>query len=322
MGRNDDPNAYLTMMVGVILVIGAIGAGVFLINRSIENAVAEDTQITYISYDDITDLEDETDTNPEVPDDPPEDDVPPLDDEDEDTTVVYDPTEADDEVVDVDDDPETAPRTYDHSLAGSIAVKAELIGVSGTPLSFVKQFGGEEIEKLKITYVFDFDLGEDLAPETFQLNVKGISKRVYYRDLMDTWISGSVSGSKFFDATIYGSEGMYDIMSSDVQTLDIEDGRLGFWEVKDYGSGNMIVYTTTDSLVLEWEAIVETTGGIAKKVTGSTGVAVSMYWDRDAPTYTVPDAEGDEVVDWYNLVAPYEFDPYSQAPLMSIVQVG
>ncbi|MFW6109381.1 MAG: hypothetical protein ACOC6N_02925 [archaeon] len=300
------------LVLGVFLVIAGLGFGLMHFVSSVEGSLAEDTQKYYYNYSDISDLDDETDTGvttepldtSDIPDPDP-------DDGDDDDTFIEDPT----------DEPDVSTAVQDYSLKGSVSVKAEMIGASGSVLSivqqsFVKSQGGEAIDKLRIRYEWDFQLGEDLNPESFKINVKGVIRDIYYRDLLDTHIRGSITGNKIFDATGFDTRGW------DTQTFDIDDPDLRFIEVKDYGSGNMLVYTTTDSFVLEWTVTVETDGGTTKKIHGESGIALNMYWDRETSDTYVPSTEQSQLRDWLHLESPYDYDPESDQPLMSIVRVG
>jgi len=296
----NDITAYITVFGLILLVIG-LGGGLYVVSKGIERALVEDTQTTVIDISDITDLPDEYNTTEETDDGGVEDD--PLDDGDDDTTIIEDPTDEDD-----DNDPETPP-VYDHSFSGDITVKAEIIGVSGNPLAFVKEMGGESIDKLKIRYDWDFKLGKDLDPSTFTIKVTGKIKKFYYQDMIDTWNKGSLAGGTIF--TAYG----FDLEGWDTQTFDIESTKLGFIQVEHIGSETILITTSTNTFVLEWEALVSTDGGVAKKIIGQTGIALRIIYISSQADWFTPDPDDANMQQWYGDV--WGKDP--QTPLMSIV---
>jgi len=285
-------------LLGIVFIVVGLGGGIYILSRGFEKAMGEDTQTTIVNISDITDLPDEFNTtDPDPPPDPP-------DDGDDDVTIIEDPTDPDD-----DQDPMTPP-TYDHSFTGKITVKAELIGVSGNPLAFVKELYGEPIDKLKIRYEWDFKLGEDLDPQTFTLNTIGTIKKIYYQDLVDTYNKGEYFGGKIFTTYAFDAKGW------DTQTFDIESEKLGFIQIKNIGSGTILLTTTSSSFPIEWEALVSTKGGTVKKIQGQSGIALSIIYDYDQSDYYTPDPH-DPSSPYY----PYDpyYDPHSQEPLMSIV---
>ncbi len=299
-GRNDP--VPMLMVVGLLIIIGSLTGILYFVSKGLSEAMAEDDETVIIKFDDVTKLPDNYNTT-ETSDDTGDDDT--LPDETKDTTTVPDPTE----------DDSTAPPVYDHSFSGALNVNAQLIGVSGNPLSivmsFVKQVGGEEIKELRIRYEWDFKLGKDLAPSTFKINVKGKLNKFYYQDLIDTYNKGEYVGTTIFDAT------GFDVKGYDTQTFKITDPRLRFIEVEDIGSGRILITTSTNSFILQWEATVSTTGGVVKKITGQTGIALRMYWDDYAQTMPDPsDPSYDpNMAQWY----PYTYGIDPQTPLLSIV---
>jgi hypothetical protein len=295
--RQTDYMPWIMGMGFLILILGLAG-GIYIISIGVEHALSEDTQTTIIDISDVTDLPDEYNTTePDPEPDPP-------DDGNDDTTIVEDPTDPDD-----DQDPVTPP-TYDHRFSGTITVKAELIGVSGNPLAFVKELYGEPIDKLKIRYEWNFELGEDLDPSTFTLMTVGTIKKIYYQDLIDTYNKGSFFGGKIFTTYAFDAEGW------DTQTFDIDSSKLGFIQARGIGSGRLLLTTSTSSFPIEWEAIVSTKGGTVKKIQGQNGIAIRIIWDYSQSDYYRPDPT-DPSSPYY----PYDpyYDPYHQEPLMSIV---
>jgi len=315
--------AVFAILFGFMLLVGALGVGVLYFKRSLEETLA-DASTTTVVVEDIEDLPDETyvpstdDPSGESSYNPDDEDLKtPSDDPPDDSSQDLTDTESDEQTIII-KDADTTPKQYDHSFTGTVTVNAELLSKTGTPLSilsldFTKDLQDRQmdIDKLRIRYTWDFKLGEDLDKNSFQIRVKGIIKKIYWRDLIDTYRQGTIVGQTIWDATGFDSKGW------DTQTFDIESPKLRFIEIESAGVDKAVVYTTSKSFVVVWEATVKTTGGIAKKVIGQTGISLNMYYDKRSPTAFEEPSTTDPDVN--NYLHTQYYDPYDNSPLLSII---
>jgi len=311
MMRDNQINQLLIILFGLMLVVGTLGVGIFYFGSVFADSI-EDTETTVVKVEDITDLPDEFDTT--GGEDGGEDDEgdipdPEVGEEDEDDITVIETPSGDD----------GEPKTFDHSFKGVIKVTAQLLDEAGNPLNIALDFTKDpvsnemDIDKIKIKYEWDFELGEDLDPSSFKINVKGRIKKIYWRDLVDTYRTGTINGQTIFDATGFDPKG------HDTQTFDIEDSKLRFNDIESAGVEKALLYTTSKSFIIEWEAIISTKGGTLKRITGETGISLNLYYvDRDTNYGTPPDTDPN-VRDWLNL--PSDYNPYDPSPLMSVVAI-
>lgn len=307
MQRQNDMSG-LVIFLGVLIVLAGMGGGFYLLTKA-STSLAGDTQTVVIDIPDISEPEPIVD-DPDPVDDSDEPPPEPKEEDDDDTTYVVEP----------EPEPEPTPiqpPQKDRSLSGEMTVDVDLIGVSGNPLSvlplsFTKTSGGEEVEEIKINYQWDFQLGKDLDKDTFRIYITGDIEKIYWNGLIDTYRSGTLQGGEVWRAT------GFDAVGWSTKTLPIDDPKLRFINV-EYETDNAIVYTTQNSFKVKWEMEVKDTDGITYTRSGYVGVALALYYDDDSygfPIYEDPDG----FYDYY--YGGYYYDPYSQSPLMSIVNVG
>jgi len=316
MGRRPQANPMLALFA-VFFLLAGIGAFAYI---SLTGGISpkqetKDTAKVEIIYYDADELPDEVNTtDPQTDEDAHGQTTTTSDNEGQTET---DQTEEKDEE---EDDP--TPDPIDDTFKGTLTIKVEYVGASGgllsiLPLEFVKSLGGEPLEKLRITYAWDFDYGKDIDPESVSLHVSAVVKRVNYQGMIETWRTGTFTGGKVFDQYVYNVRG------SNTENIDIEDPDLGFHNAKYLGDPYVMLWTTEKDFVVDWEAIVSTYGGTPHKIFGTVGVKTSLMWDA-----TVTDPDGGYTPPDYS--DPYFYDPstsfpyggYQDTPLISIVPIG
>lgn len=259
-------------MVAIGVILFLLVGGAFLYWYKIPVTVAEDEETQEFDYDDITEVPDDTD----VTEDPTTED---LEEEDklEETDDEVEPDPDEDEHI-PDEDKTTPPPPPDHSFSGSVTAKVELIDMEGNPLSivqqsFVRTYGGKEIDKLKLRYDWDIELGEDLDPLSFEIHL--IAKLKYkWQDALNPVIDGEFDVGRISEA--YSK----DPVAWNTNTWDIEDQHLGLYLIEGKGEA-IFIWTTKDSFTVEWTATVKTKGGIQKIIKGSFGISMYLYWTYD-----------------------------------------
>lgn len=219
---------------------------------------------------------------------------------------------------------DTTPDPVDDRFEGEIIIKVEYVGASGNllsilPLEFVKSVGGEPLKKLRVIYSWDFKYGSAIDPDSISFHVLGYVRRVNYQDQVDTWRSGSFTGGKVFEQTIFNIKG------SNKVELDMNDHNLGFYQVGNLGSPHVMMWTGEKDFLINWEATVSTKGGTPHRIFGVIGVRTNFMWDA---TVADPDTTGGYLPPDYS--DPYFYDPsslhpyggYQDTPLISIVPIG
>jgi hypothetical protein len=311
MSENRGKSGIGTLAIGIILMI-ALAGGVLYFYRTPVVAEEDDASVTF-DYDTVLDIPDETDVN----DNPTTEDleeegkitITDLGDIDRDGDGITDSSDPDADGNDIPDEEEDPLPPPDYAFSGVVNAKAELLDSSGSPLSiisqaFVKTRGGVEIDSLRLTVDWDFILGEDLDEESVEVNVIG-TLTTYYQNAVETYFKGEIYAGEIFNFYAYDAKGYA------TYTWKMDDPELRLDDVQYYGD---LVYlsTTENSFVLNWEATVETKGGVEKVIKGEFGIWLFFMWDSYSDSlFDTPDQT---YWDYY-----FPADP--NANLQSIVQM-
>jgi hypothetical protein len=258
--RRGNPLLGVTILLIVIILLAG-GIGFYLWGGGVmAKVVAEDSQEVIIIYKDIEEIPDEVNATET-----------PTDEELEEEGLLDDEEEPDSE----DPQPE-----LDHSFSGTVKTTAQFLDseaniLSILPLQFFKYEGSPAIDKFRIILNWDFKLGEDLDQESLDFHFWSTMK-TKYQDMDLQTSSGFLYAGEILEGNIKDHKGSTQIW------FDVEDPKLRWRDIRDYGGQRYRLTTTTDTFKFYWEATVQTKGGVGKRISGTLGIELVFMYDEGA----------------------------------------